>query len=53
MKVVVDWFAMGGYSMYVWPAYALVGSVLIGNVMMMKRYSADINHKLSQWFKRS
>lgn len=52
MNPLLDWFAMGGYSMYVWPAYGLVGLVLLGNVMTMKWYSANINRKLSQWFKR-
>ncbi|EHL31454.1 heme exporter protein CcmD [Legionella drancourtii] len=36
MNQFVEWFAMGGYSIYVWPAYGLVGVVFVMNLLGMK-----------------
>ena len=33
MNQFFDWLAMGGYSIYVWPAYGLVCAVLVMNLL--------------------
>jgi heme exporter protein D len=30
MNAIADWFAMGGYAAYVWPAYGIAAFVLGG-----------------------
>ena len=35
-RVVADFFHMGGYAFYVWSAYALVMTVLVGNVVLAR-----------------
>lgn len=52
MSQFFDWLAMGGYSMYVWPAYGLVCAVLVMNVLGMKWKKKQTQKKLQQWFKR-
>lgn len=52
MDQFVNWLAMGGYSSYVWPAYALVFLVLILNVISIKKQKMKTHQKLQQWFKR-
>lgn len=32
-----DFFAMGGYAVFVWPCFALVIAVLIGNALAARR----------------
>lgn len=46
-----EWLAMGGYSIYVWPAYGLVASTLIIIVFSVKMQKKRTHHKLQQWFK--
>lgn len=45
------WFAMGGYSVYVWSAYGLVGLVLLSTIVGARLQSARTRKKL-QRFKR-
>lgn len=52
MNQFLDWLAMGGYSIYVWPAYGLVFFVLAMNLLGMKWKKKQTRHKLQQWFKR-
>ena len=52
MNQLVEWFAMGGYSIYVWPSYGLVGVVLVMNFLGMKWKKKQTRQKLQQWFKR-
>ncbi|MFI4963223.1 MAG: heme exporter protein CcmD [Legionellales bacterium] len=42
---------MGGYSLYVWPAYSLVAVVFIGNVLAIKRRKHRTRNFLQRWFK--
>lgn len=51
MNPFFDWLAMGGYSMYVWPAYGFVGAVLVMNLLWMKWQKKQTHQKLQQWFK--
>lgn len=52
MNQFFDWLAMGGYSMYVWPAYGLVFAVLVMNLLSIKWQKKHTRKKLQQWFKR-
>lgn len=52
MNQLVEWLAMGGYSLYVWPAYGLVAVVLVMNILGMKWKKKQTRQKLQQWFKR-
>jgi heme exporter protein D len=52
MNPFLEWLAMGGYSAYVWPAYGLVGFVLIMNLYGIKRQKIRTRQKLQRWFKR-
>jgi heme exporter protein D len=52
MNPFFEWLAMGGYSIYVWPAYGLVCVVLVMNLLGMKWKRKQTRLKLQQWFKR-
>ncbi|MBA2652184.1 MAG: heme exporter protein CcmD [Tatlockia sp.] len=52
MTQLLHWFAMGGYSFYVWPAYGLVCMVMLINIFGFKLQNARVRKKLQQWFKR-
>ncbi|SFL84088.1 heme exporter protein D [Legionella jamestowniensis DSM 19215] len=43
---------MGGYSTYVWSAYALAALVLLGNILGIRVQRARTIRHLQQWFKR-
>jgi heme exporter protein D len=49
MNQFLEWLAMGGYSIYVWPAY---GVVLVMNLLGIKWQKKQTRQKLQQWFKR-
>lgn len=51
MTQLQHWFAMGGYSFYVWPAYGLVAMVLLINMLSAKLQSKRVRTKLQHWFK--
>jgi len=46
----MQWFSMGGYSFYVWPAYGLVFMVLMLNVFVIKKDQKLMKKKLIKWF---
>jgi heme exporter protein D len=46
------WFAMGGYSFYIWPAYGLVAMVLLINILSAQVQGKRVRKKLQQRFKR-
>ncbi|HHF7367081.1 TPA: heme exporter protein CcmD [Legionella bozemanae] len=52
MNQFLEWLTMGGYSIYVWPAYGLVCVVLVINLLGMKWKGKQTRQKLQQWFKR-
>lgn len=52
MNQFFEWLAMGGYSIYVWPAYGLVCVVLVMNLLDIKWQKNRTRQKLQQWFKR-
>lgn len=52
MNQLMQWFDMGGYSSYVWPAYGLVCVVLVMNLLSIKWQRKRVLVKLQQWFTR-
>lgn len=52
MSHFLQWANMGGYSMYVWPAYGLVGVVFGFNALFLFYQRKVTRKKLQQWFKR-
>ena len=48
----IHWLSMGGYSLYVWPAYGLVGVMLVINILGIKIQNRKSHKKLLDWFKR-
>jgi len=46
MDAIADYAAMGGYAMYVWPAYALcavvLGGVLIASLRALRARAAEV-----------
>lgn len=52
MSQFLRWLSMGGYSIYIWPAYGLVCVVLVMNLLGIKFQRVRTRKKLQQWFKR-
>jgi heme exporter protein D len=52
MSPFFDWLSMGGYSMYVWPAYGLVFGIFVVNFGVVKWQKNRTRQKLQRWFKR-
>lgn len=52
MKQILQWLAMGGYSIYIWPAYGFVCVVLVMNLLGIKRARSNTRKWLQQWFKK-
>lgn len=48
MKVVVEFFDMGGYAGYVWPAYGLAAVILIGLCVLSLRGLRAQERRLAQ-----
>ncbi|STY29711.1 heme exporter protein CcmD [Legionella wadsworthii] len=51
MNHFLEWAAMGGYSIYVWPAYGLFCGIFIMNLLGMRLKRKQTKHKLQQWLK--
>ncbi|MFC3907731.1 heme exporter protein CcmD [Legionella dresdenensis] len=43
---------MGGYSIYIWPAYGLVAVVLVMNLLGIRLQRQSTIKRLQQWFKK-
>jgi heme exporter protein D len=52
MSQFFQWLDMGGYSIYIWPAYGVVCVVLVMNLLGIKWQRIRTRKKLLQWFKR-
>lgn len=52
MNQFLQWLAMGGYSLYVWPAYGMVCVVLVMNLLGIRWQRSRIIKKLRFWKKR-
>ncbi len=53
MNLFLHWFAMNGYANYIWPAYGLVGGVLILNLFHIKWQNIRSRKLLQHWFNRT
>jgi heme exporter protein D len=53
MTSLIQWLSMGGYGLYVWPAYGLVCSVLVVNLFVIKRQKNRLIKSLQQWYQQS
>lgn len=51
MNQLLEWFSMGGYYAYVWPAYGLVSMALISAFLSTKIQKKRTLKKLQQWYK--
>ncbi len=51
MDELVQWFSMGGYSIYVWPAYGLAVLTLVIARLSVKKQKKHIQQQLQRWFK--
>ncbi|RUR13296.1 heme exporter protein CcmD [Legionella sp. km772] len=51
MNEFLQWFSMGGYANYVWPAYGLVSLTLVIIIVSVKNQRKRTHRKLQQWFK--
>ncbi|KTC67958.1 heme exporter protein CcmD [Legionella birminghamensis] len=49
----LNWFSMGGYSIYIWPAYGLVCVLLVMNLLGIKWQRRQTRRKLQRWLKRN
>jgi heme exporter protein D len=50
MNQLSNWLAMGGYSIYVWPAYGLVVMVLVMNCLGIKKQRKQTHRVLQRWY---
>ncbi len=53
MNAILQWLSMGGYAIYVWSAYGLVGSLLIINILAIKWQKKKTYKQLQRWFRQS
>ena len=51
MNQFMQWLGMGGYSISIWPADGLVCTVLVVNLLGIKRQRIRTRKILQQWFK--
>lgn len=52
MTQFIQWLTMGGYSIYLWPAYGVVCVILVMNLLGIKWQREHTRKKLQNWFKR-
>ncbi|RUQ81615.1 heme exporter protein CcmD [Legionella septentrionalis] len=52
MNQFLHWFGMGGYGLYVWPAYGLLGGILLMNWVNIKWQRKRTRKVLQQWYKK-
>lgn len=53
MSQISNWFSMGGYAHYIWPAYALMAVVLLINLAGIRRQRRKTESTLQQWYQQS
>ncbi len=51
MSQFMQWLAMGGYAIYIWPAYGLVCVVLVTNIVSIKWQHTRTRNRLQRWYK--
>lgn len=53
MPELMQWFAMGGYAGYVWPAYGLVVGLLLLNGISCRWQRKRIKKSIQIWIKHT
>lgn len=48
----LNWLTMGGYSLFIWPAYGIVSVGLVVYLLGIHRKRSKIKQKLQQWIKQ-
>lgn len=51
MSHVIQWMTMGGYFIYIWPAYGIVFFVLAVNLIRTVRQKKRTFTLLNRWYK--
>ncbi len=51
MTQIVQWLAMGKYAIYVWPAYATVGTIFIANLIALKKYRKRVTQRIRKQYR--
>jgi heme exporter protein D len=46
-----SFFAMGGYAVYVWGAYAVAAIVLIGNIVVARARAERTRERLQEFYR--
>ncbi|UCH52445.1 MAG: heme exporter protein CcmD [Pseudomonadota bacterium] len=46
-----DFFAMGGYALYVWGSYAVAAIVLIGNILVARSRASRTRERLEEFYR--
>ena len=52
MSPFMQWVSMHGYAVYVWPAYGLVGLVLVSNAVRSVWQKTRTHHVIRLWLSR-
>ena len=52
MSLACNWFYMGGYAGYIWPAYAAVFFVFITHFLHTKWQKKRVFRMLARWYKK-
>lgn len=47
----LQWVSMGGYGIYIWPAYGLVLSVLVINLLSIRWQRKQAHRLIKRWMK--
>ena len=46
-----EFFAMGGYALYVWGAYSLAAIILVLNVLLPLRRQKTVQQQLTEYYR--
>ena len=52
IQACLNWFYMGGYAPYIWPAYASVLFIFVSHLVYAKKQRKQVLNKLSQRLNR-
>lgn len=52
MSSFLEWINMGGYGIYIWPAYIIACIVMIINVLTVKIEKKAVSKNLDKWYKK-
>lgn len=52
MNEFIQWLSMGGYALYIWPAFFIVTISLLLNTILVNKNKKNVLIKLNTWLKR-